>query len=124
MVEIIIGRNDMIPTRHASRVIQPLVRVQDIVMPGETTMEAGRRIGLMANAIFARETLSQLGSTDRMVSEGNEVWCDEYLSTVKSDHPAEKPNSTVKLPLEIQALIDAAAKQFAETVILAMRNHK
>lgn len=80
-----------IPTKHAGRLINPKIEVEDEPITGETAMEAGRRISLVATAMFAREVLDQLRFTDRMAHTSNEQWCDEYLSTVTEDHPAMKP---------------------------------
>lgn len=109
--------SNTIPTTHNHRLIQPKIEVEDSVLPGETPQQAFRRISLLANSFFAREVLDQLRFTDRMVSESNEAWCDEYLSTVAEDHPANKPNITPEtLPDELRQLIRAMAQEFTARV--------
>ncbi len=91
-MEIEVSRSDQIPTRHDFRILHPTVTVRDHVQPGETPDQAYRRISLIVNALFAREVLDHLRFSDRMATEGDDVWCDEFLSTVAADHPVSKPN--------------------------------
>ena len=116
--------SNMVPTAHNHRIIQPSIYVEDVVLSGETPQEAFRRVSSLANAFFARKILDQLRFTDRMVSEGNEAWCDEYLSTVAEDHPANKPSmSADALPEGVQSAISLlkeltgkAADEFAARI--------
>lgn len=114
-MKISVTVNNAIPTKHAHRVIYPKVEVEDIVLPGEGAMEAGRRIGIVATALFAREVLDQLRFTDRMAHTSTEQWCDEYLSTVSEDHPAMKAAVAPEtLPTEIRKMFHAMAELLGE----------
>lgn len=107
-----------IPTKHNHRVIYPEAGVEDDVQPGETPLQAARRLSLIANAIFAREVLDQLRFTDRQVQIGNEQWCDEYLSTVASDHPAVQVDfSSTDLPPGAQATLRAVGEAISEAAV-------
>lgn len=111
--------NHSVPTKHGG-ILHPSVAIEDNVQPGETPMEAYRRISLMATAMFAREILDQLRYADRM-AQSNEQWCDEYLSTVAEDHPAMNvvPNDVV-LPDNVKQLLEAVGKAIGDAAMSAL----
>lgn len=87
-------------------------------------MQAYRRISVMASAMFARETLDQLRFADRM-SQGNEQWCDEYLSTVAEDHPAAVPiPSDVALPDHVVLALGKIGEIIGKSAIEAFEADK
>jgi hypothetical protein len=106
-IRIRVTVSNLIPSKQPGRSCQPSIEVEDEAVPGESPMEAFRRISVMANAMFAREALDQLRYTDRMAQMGNERWCDELLSTVAQEHPALNVVNATPVP---KAVADAFEK--------------
>jgi hypothetical protein len=73
----------------------------------------------MATAMFARETLDQLRYADRM-AQSNEVWCDEYLSTVAEDHPAMNvAPDDVAMPAHVEQILQQVGKTIGDAAVKA-----
>lgn len=112
-----------VPTKHAHRVLQPRVEISDEVQVGETPLQAYKRISAMANAMWARELLDQLRFTDRMQQsdQGNEQWCDEFLSTLNESHPAMNvvPSASA-LPPGVRETLHSVGEAIGDAAVQAL----